>query len=475
MTPEQSKAKRRTTWKERLTSEFAYTLLISLTILLYILIALLALAPNGTVGKLSPIQDSVQRNTYLSKLLDFLRVTRMTNHELIAAFWVLVLFILFAFAWAVYFFRVRQDKGLFSILALTVLLCALLAVIPPLVSKDTFSNIFYAKIAARYHDNPYLVTPQHFSGDQLMAYTSLNWKNTAIVYGPLHTYFSMLLNLVAGQSIASNIFVFKGAMALFHIANVMIIWFILGFIAPRRRRWGTMIYAWNPISLIIGVGGGHNDLMMMTLVLIGVFFLLKGRRSPGFIFLVLSVFIKYISVILVIALLIYFLYEKESWRERLHDLALYAAVFLLIGVILFLPFWAGFKTFDSTLRNLQLKNMTSVGGASGWLFYAIFHYILQIPASFAKTAGQALAEVLLLPIFLFALWYAPRKAKGPRDLPDMFFFVTLAYLVTTSYYMPWYFIWILPFIAMRPWDRLTKYSLGIGTATIYLGCDVHPY
>jgi hypothetical protein len=62
-----------------------------------------------------------------------------------------------------------------------------------------------------------------------------------------------------------------------------------------------------------------------------------------------------------------------------------------------------------------------------------------------------------------------------RDLPDCFFWVTLAYLVTTIYYMPWYFLWLLPFISLRPWDRASRWSLAIGTATIPLGTDIHPF
>lgn len=475
MVPASRKTKPWANWRDRLTSELGYTLLICLTIFLYVVLALLALAPDGTVGKLSPIHEAVQGNSYVVRLLDSTGIDHASNYQLIAAFWLLLLIILLAYAWAILVFRHRQDKGLFSILSLTVLLCALLTVVPPLVSKDTFSYVFYGKIAASYHDNPYIITPQRFSGDQLMAYVSLNWKNTAIVYGPLHTYFSMLLNIIAGQSITSNIFVFKGAMAFFHLLNVGIIWSMLGFLAPRRQRLGTMLYAWNPISLIIGVGGGHNDLMMMTLILGGLYFLVKGKRWPGYVLLVLSVFIKYISIMLVVALVIYFLNRRETWKERLRDLVLYAAVFLLIAVLLFLPFWAGFKTFDSTLRNLQLKNLLSVGGLLGTAFYGIFRFVLRIPASFAKTLGQILAEVLLLPFFVATLWLAPRRAKERRDLPNVFFLVTLAYLLTTSYYMPWYMIWLLPFIALRPWDRLSKYSLGIGTATIYLGCDVRPY
>lgn len=466
---------RREAWADALTSELGYVGMISATLFLYAVIALLSLAPDGTVGKLSPIHEAVQRNTYLSTLLDVTGINRASNLRLSIISIIVFVLLMAVYAWAVLVFRRRQDKGLFPILTLTLFLCLLLVVIPPLLSKDVFSNIFYAKIAARYHDNPYVVTPQRFSGDQLMAYVSLNWKNTAIVYGPLHTYFSMLLNLGAGEGITANIIVFKGAMALLHVANVLIIWFILGFIAPRRQRLGTMLYAWNPIALAIGVGGGHNDVMMMTLVLAAVYLLLKERKWAGFVFLCLSVLIKYISIILVVALVIYLVSRENGRAARARELARCAAVFLFIVVPLFLPFWAGTKTFDSTLRNLQLNNYSSVGGLLSFAFGAVFEFVLRLPASLAATFGSALSKLLLLPIFLATLWCVPRHMRGWGDIPDCFFWVTLVFLATTSYYMPWYFLWLLPLIALRPWDRASKWSLATGTATIPLGADIHPF
>lgn len=466
---------RRKAWADALTSELGYLGMICTTIFLYVAIALLSLAPDGTVGKLSPIHEAAQRNTYLFRLLDLCGINDATNLQLKIISAIILVLLLAAYAWAILIFRRRQDKGLFSILALALLLCGLLAVIPPLVSKDVFSNIFYAKIAAHYHDNPYIVTPQRFAADQLMIYVSLNWKNTAIVYGPVHTYFSMFLSLVAGQGITSNIIVFKGAMALFHIANILIVWFMLGFLAPRRQRFGTMIYAWNPIALTIGVGGGHNDVMMMTLVLLALYLLVKGKKWPGFVVLCLSVLVKYITVILLVALVIYLLSRREGKMERIRDLALYAAVFLLIAVLLFLPFWAGTRTFSSTLRNLQLNNFSSIGGLLSFAFASLFKYLFFLPASVAETLGSVLSKLLLLPFFLAALWLAPRRAREWKDLPECFFLVILVYLVTTSYYMPWYFLWLLPLISLRPWNRLSKWSLAVGTATIPLGTDVHPY
>jgi Gpi18-like mannosyltransferase len=469
------KAARRRSWADALTSELGYLGMICLTVSLYAVIALLSLAPDGTIGKISPVHEAVQRNAYLARLLDLTGINRASSSQLVAASIIVLVMLLAAYAWAVLIFRRRQDKGLFSILALTLILCLLLVVIPPLVSKDVFSNIFYGKIAARYHDNPYIVTPQRFSGDQLMAYVSLNWKNTAIVYGPLHTLFSMLLNLLAGEGITANVLAFKGAMALFHIANVVIIWFILGCMAPRRQRFGAMIYAWNPIALTIGVGGGHNDVMMMTLVLLAVYLLVKERKWSGYICLCLSVLVKYITIILVVALVIYLLSRRKGTAGKLRDLALYTAVFLLIAFLFFIPFWAGTETFSSTLRNLQLNNFSSIGGVISLAFALLFEFVLRLPPSLAATLGSVLSKLLLLPVFLAALWFAPRSVRAWRDIPECFFWVILAYLVTTSYYMPWYFLWLLPLIALRPWDRISRWSLAVGTATIPLGTDIHPY
>lgn len=111
MTPKSSRTRSGKTWKEKLTSELAYTILICFTIFLYIILALMALAPNGTVGKLSPIQDAVQRNSYLVKLLNVTGVNHMTNHQMILVFWVLVLLILLAYAWAVLFSALARTKA----------------------------------------------------------------------------------------------------------------------------------------------------------------------------------------------------------------------------------------------------------------------------------------------------------------------------------------------------------------------------
>jgi len=98
-----------------------------------------------------------------------------------------------------------------------------------------------------------------------------------------------------------------------------------------------------------------------------------------------------------------------------------------------------------------------------------------LPTAAAETVGSVMSRIILLPIFFATLWIIPRRTYKWVNLPNCFFLVTLAYLLTAGYYMPWYFLWILPLIPLRAWDRLSRYTLAFGTATIFLGSDLHAY
>ena len=86
------KAESEKTWIDALTSELGYVGMICLTIFLYAIVALLSLAPDGTIGKLSPIHEAVQRNTYLSRMLEITGINRATNTQLVVIsiilFWI---------------------------------------------------------------------------------------------------------------------------------------------------------------------------------------------------------------------------------------------------------------------------------------------------------------------------------------------------------------------------------------------------
>lgn len=460
---------------DALSSEPAYVLSLLLMWVLYLFLGCLSLVPNGTIGKLSPIHEAVSSNYFLQEFLRAIFVGRASVFQLQASFYATVFFLSLAYGWALFILSRRPEKGLFSVLAFALPAMALMVIIPPLVSKDVFSNIFYAKIAAFHRENPYVLSPQKFVDDPLMSYLSLHWKNTAIVYGPVHTHFTVLLTRIAGRGITANIYVFKGSLALFHLANILIIWNILEYTSPGRRGLGTAVYAWNPIALAIGIGGGHNDLMMVTFVLLCVLFLIKGKVWPAFLFLCLSILVKYITLILLPPFIYCAAQRKEDLKSRIIEVSRLIVFLGVISFVAFLPYWRGLDTFRSTLNNIRISNMGSVGGILSLGLEALLKYVFRLPSGLAGTLGSWMPRIALLAIFFWVLVRSTRRATEWKDVPDAFSAILLAYLLTTGYYMPWYFLWLLPFIAMKPKGLRAWAPLAGGTATIILGCDVHPY
>src|SRR5262249_32773300 len=84
-----------------------------------------------------------------------------------------------------------------------------------------------------------------------------------------------------------------------HLANAALIWAILGRLAPERRLLGTLLYAWNPLCLLEFCASAHNDAMMLTLALAGIYCLVREWEILALICFGLSISVKYVWLALV--------------------------------------------------------------------------------------------------------------------------------------------------------------------------------
>jgi hypothetical protein len=137
---------------------------------------------------------------------------------------------------------------------------ALILLAPALASTDIFSYQFYGRIGQLYGFNPYLAGPHALAGDSLYQYIGSKWIGTPTVYGPLFTALSYVL---APLSIAASVFAYKAIAALSSIAIVALVWngARLRGVDPVRA---TALVGLNPLIIVYGVGGGHNDLLMLA-------------------------------------------------------------------------------------------------------------------------------------------------------------------------------------------------------------------
>ena len=446
---------------------------VPLMIATFLLLALISLAPDPVVGKMSPIQTAINNNAVTGAAMRFLGLADARFGHLLALLALVVLASVGIYVWCIK--QVRTERiTLRRLLTVAGICCALLVLTPPLLSRDLFAVGFYGKISVFYHENPYLVTPQKFVGDPWLAFMSTNWKNTPMVYGPVVWLISSAGALIFGRSIAANLVFLKVCMAGAHIANAVLIWHILDRIAPERRELGTLLYAWNPVVIMIGVGGGHNDIIMMAFVLLAFLLLLKERPMLGFASLTLAVLVKYVSLIFMAMYLFHLLSQYGGWKQRLKQLSRYGAVFLGICTVFFLPLWGGLSTFKAMIRSAGKINVLSSRWVLATFLKAIFRHIFLLSEATAASLASALAAVAMGVLFVYIFFHILRRYQAREELGEAWALAIFAFLATAGYVLPWYLIWFMPLLPLMPWDRRSQAMLGVSMVAMYLALDLWP-
>ena len=142
----------------------------------------------------------------------------------------------------------------------------LLLIAPPLLSTDVFTYLSAGRLQVLHGVNPYLHGPVVRPQDPVFAWTGLVWCDTPTVYGPV---FSLLSAGLAGFGLAFGLWAMKLIAVLSAAACAALVWSI----AKRLNRpamTAMLFVALNPVLLAHGIGGAHNDLLMLAVVLLAV-------------------------------------------------------------------------------------------------------------------------------------------------------------------------------------------------------------
>lgn len=383
--------------------------------------------------------------------------------------------------------RIRRGASdnrrlLLILLGITALFGVTLLLLPALPSDDVFSYILYGRISAVHHANPLVAVPSDFPGDPFL--TRVFWRDTRSVYGTVWLMLSSGLSLLAqafGGSLLSYVLLFKLLGVAAHLANAWLIWLILGVIAPEWRLRGALLYAWNPLCLLEFCASGHNDAVMLLLLLVGIYCLARQWEVAALVAFGLSISIKYVPVVL---LPFYLAWVVRSARARGLDLAeIGKALAWRVGVVaatvvvVTLPYWAGPQTAGALLFSppaQQLNN--SLLESVSWPLRSIAQLLFGLSVDAARTLVDTGLKALALLTF-FILWL--REFRRARSLEGMLFawgWALLWYvLVASGWFWPWYVTWAVAIVALLPWTPLTTATLLLagGSLTLYGFLPLH--
>ncbi len=330
--------------------------------------------------------------------------------------------------------------------ARTVLMCiaaihALVLLAPPLLSTDVFSYQFYGRMGDLYGANPYLAGPHALALDPLFPYIGAKWVNTPTVYGPLFTALSYVL---APLSIAASALAYKAIAACASLGTIAFVWHAarLRGINPVKA---AALVGLNPLVVVYGVGGGHNDLLMMLPLMAGVYLVLAHRERAGSAVMVSAAAIKLTAGVMLAFAIASGGGRRARDRRREVLTGAGAAAALIVGLA-FAWFGVGPVHLFSTVQKVQSEgDWHSIPGFLG--------------ARLGSSVGHVAGIVLGAAFVALCCWLLRRVWRGHLDWIDAGAWTAAALLITASSLLPWYVAWLIPLAALATDRRLWRVAI----------------
>jgi hypothetical protein len=292
---------------------------------------------------------------------------------------------------------------------------------PTIVSSDVFGYIAYARELVLHGLNPYVAAPIAIRHDSILQF--VYWKHQPSPYGPLFTALSAPLGLLSGSA---ALWTFKLATGL---ASFGACW-LIARTAPARGlnpSRAAIFVGLNPVLLLYGISGAHNDVLAMLLVACALALMVRGNNAASGAFAVGALAIK-----LTLGLALPFI-VLGAHRPRLaaRGAAIALAAIGVPAVVIFGPHF-----FDQ-LQRISTDHLfdTRYSGPDR-LATALGSQI----TSPIRTLCTALAGILALVMLL--------RVRRGADAITAGGWAFLGMIASIASLAPWYLVWLLPLAAL---------------------------
>jgi hypothetical protein len=312
----------------------------------------------------------------------------------------------------------------------------LYTIAPPLISKDIFSYISYARLGSVHGTDPYTHGAFLFPNDPV--YTYVAWRHVASAYG---TLFTVATYPLAHVSVPVAMWTIKVVTGVASLLLVGLVWRC----AERLGRDPVQATVWvglNPILLIYGVGGAHNDLIMLMFMMAAVALVLARREALGAASVIVGAAIKATGAVM---LPFMFLRSREKGRVVLGALA----AVIPLGLMSLALFGSGISGQYHVVKRQQLL----VSGDSIPNQLAHFFGIAGVTSDV-----RLVCRLVGFAAFVYLAW---RVWRGTMDWIAASGWSLVVFVVTSSWLLGWYVLWPLPFAAISKDRRLQAVTLAL--------------
>ncbi len=197
---------------------------------------------------------------------------------------------------------------------------------PAMLSYDIFNYIATSKVLFFYQENPYIIMPIEFVGDPLLSFTHA--ANKIALYGPSWILMSGIPFLFGFSNFILILFNFKLLISLFYIGTIFLIW------KMTNRLVSIGLFAFNPLVVLETLVSGHNDIVMIFFALLSFILLMKNKIKLSVLFFLLSVFIKYATIVLLPIFVYVFFKKLKNESINWGKVYFYSALAMFFGFLM---------------------------------------------------------------------------------------------------------------------------------------------
>jgi len=322
--------------------------------------------------------------------------------------------------------RAPTHRALWLIFGLGILLRAYVLLFDPLLSSDIYRYVWDGRVQAA-GINPYRYFPAHealaFLRDGTI-FPHINRADTAVtIYPPVAQFFFLIVTRI-GESVTMM------RLAMLGCESVTVTLIMLLLRRMNRPVTRVIAYLWHPLPLWEIANSGHVDALMVALILLGLWVALTGHALRGAALIAFSAMVKpYAAPVL-----------AGIWRPW--DLKMPLVVIAAVALCYF-PYWSvGWGVLGFLTKGYLTEEGISAGNDL-WLL-SLWRLV------FGEHLGDVVAYVVLAALVLMfkGLSVACSSHRTiASSLADINMLLLIALLLLSPNY-PWYFLIVMPFVAL---------------------------
>jgi hypothetical protein len=312
----------------------------------------------------------------------------------------------------------------------------------PITALDVVLYAVRARLWALYGGNPLLSVPASFPQDPYIRFAG-EYQKEISPYGPLWEWIAQIPIQLGILDIAGGVIAMKIISLLSYIGMAVLIGWHSRQDAPRPRvsnLTAMTFFALNPLVLIQAIGNGHNDMLMLALMTLGLVLWQRGRWGWAAFALTLATLVKITGLILIPLFGMAVFAAAPGWKTRILRGLAVTAIFLVTFAIAY----SVTGPFPEVFEGPRHAMFGRAGYTSGYALQRIF---FEIDPS-ARGIRLAIADGTRNLFILFYAYLLIRLVHGKMTLIQAGFLAYFGQLLLGATFRIWYPLWLIPFAAL---------------------------